>query len=382
MKNIISYIVPFCFLVLMFAPGIGGCENQQINRLAIVLCLLLFCRKIHDFKTEAHHWLFFAWLLWAALGTIFSDYQAMSFYGFYPYRGDGLLTYLIITCMAVLYWMNFKTLKPLAGMFIIAFVIAIGAYFYFVTRWYKNFPEQGAASMFFGRFFLPEVGIGSFACQASIITAILNPLFAFLGLIVLIEAKSRIGLIAWAITLSLASLYRYRKYLTKKRFLGIICLLGTLFLLFECVKGKLPISTKFTYRPDVMKLGMGARSQWLLQGSNLSRSMPLTGFGLDTLSEYLHEPRGKELVGYSELYSDRTHNIAMDSILQTGWIGFTLILLTLGGAIGITWFYPTRQNVVCLGVLGAFLIYGMANPHGIVGNLTALTCLFGIRRTE
>ena len=335
-------------------------------------------------KLDLHHKLFFTWLAWCGIGIFFSEYPLMAFQGFYPYRGEGLLTFLILTCFALSYWKVFDSLRPLgwimAGICLFLFI----AFVVIVYFWEGDYGDRSYAKNFFDRALLPDVAVASFACQTGAIMAYIHPLLGLIAALPLVDAASRSGLIALFVSLTTFVILTKKTNLTiSSKKLGKYCLVGivVLGLSFLLVGKIVGMNQKLTSIPKIQTMGSGARSQWILQGANLASRLPLTGFGLDTLSNYLQTPTGGQWKEMRRYISDRTHNIMYDIILQTGWVGFTMLLLTLGYAVAICVHHPDRHNIACLCALIAWGIFAHANPHGMLGNSTALICLFGIRKT-
>jgi hypothetical protein len=360
------------------APGIAGCHNQQIMRLIFVTSILILVKRVNKVKFDVHHWLFFAWLLWAAIGSILSDYTAYSFYGFYPYRGDGLLTWMIITCVAFCYWMCFNTLRTLA-LTCLVLILALSVGYYFIVK--RSLIDIHYSHVFFNAAFLPEVGIASFSSLASIVMLDIFPLLPIIALIPIIECNTRSAFISWlAIIPIYCGIYCWKKYTFS--LLHVVAMAIVLLLIAPSAILFSGIEQKLTKLPDFTKKELGARPQWLMQAYDLSQALPLTGLGFDTQQEYLDDPKGGGFDDLSRFIPDRVHNIAYDIILTTGWIGYTLLLLAFGYGLAITLKIPSKHNTICLCTLIAYGIFGCLNPHGLLGNALAITCLFGIRRNN
>jgi hypothetical protein len=337
-------------------------------------------------KLDFHHKLFFTFLAWCSIGVYCSDYPLMAFQGFYPYRGEGLITYLIITCLAVSYWKHFETIKPLAWFGIISCLV-LSIYFYLhVPTWEDSLGTQNRTQVRFASLFLPDVALSAFACVAGILAMSIHPALSVISFFPILNAGSRsavIGLlIAWVMCFLLTkskSSFKLNLKLTRFQKNGMIAIVSILLISLAFEKAYY-FEQRIENLPQIKNMGRGARSQWLMQGSRLSQSLPLTGLGLDTLSNHLTPPEGKGYEGLRKYIPDRTHNYPMDIILQTGWIGYTLLLLSLGYALGLAIKYPDRQNWVCLCALISFGLFGLLNPHGMLAECVALTSLFGIKK--
>ncbi len=365
-----KYLLPFCWLVLLCSPAVSICLNQQINRLVIVAVLLLLVGKSHSIKWLPHHFLFLGWLAWVTLGTLYSNYPDLAFYGFYPYRGEGLLAWIVITCIAFLYWQNFDSLKPLAYVSLIGMILLISA---------KLFIVHPNKEIFLQKLFMPDVGLASFLCQSSILLGGFNPWLIVIGFLPLLSCASRSGVMALGAFGLVYFLYCQRKSI-KTSHIVILCVIVAFMGLWTFNStGMMHQKAKSTLN-TLKSGGLGARTHWILEADFLDHQLPLTGYGLDTLSEYLTAPKVGGFALLDFYYLDRTHNLIYDLILMTGWIGYTLLLLCLGYAIALVIKYPIKHNVLCICVVGAYLIHGMANPHGVLGHITCLTCLLGIRK--
>lgn len=369
-------LLPLCLFVLLMAPAVGVANNQQISRLTIVCALLLLVKKVHAFKWELHHKLFAAWIVWAAIGACLSEYPAMAFFGWYPYRGEGLLTWLVILCFAVVYWQTYQTLYPLAwtclGMFLVLIVGHV-----WIVKCANPALDPEYAKNYFQNFFLPPVAIASFACQAS---ALFSPIFAILGGIVLVDCASRAGLVAWGVFTAFSAWRAYKGRITPKIALWVMGL-TVLTLMTAPIWGKwAKIDSKLAKIPSVTSQPIGARSQWCLQSEFLMHQLPLTGYGLDTLSEYLTPPDGKEWKNKTHFYPDRTHCWMYDLILCTGWLGYTMILLSVGYALAVAIKFPSQQNTICMCMIGSYIVFTFANPAGLLSQILTVIALLGIQK--
>ncbi len=164
-----------------------------------------------------------------------------------------------------------------------------------------------------------------------------------------------------------------------KKWIYLSCfLLGTYLILWQTSVGHRFLSLT----PRVM--GTGARAQWIMQADEWGQSLPLTGFGLDSLIGKLKRPVGPTAedrnMEDSTFQADRTHNILYDILLQTGWIGLTLTLLCFGSALAVVKDNLTTHNIACMGGLVAYVVFSCMNPPGILAHVIAVTCLFGIRK--
>lgn len=363
-----KFLIILAFIALLCAPGYTN--NQQLNRLICVSILVLLIRHEYKFKPQVHHYLFFAWLGWAAIGTCFSRYPMMAFYGFYPYRCDGIITYLVIVCLALCYWKTFTCIRPLCLIALLCFFTIIGVYLY-QAPW-LNYIAKGR----FDGLLLPDVALASFACVAGIVLIHIHAGLSVIAIPVMLMTQNRTSFYAFLMVVTVYLFMKYcRHLLDYKRMMTIAsCLFFVWFALYPFIPDKM------TQIPALNCTG--ARCYWLLEASNLASALPVTGFGLDSLSNYLTHPEGPGYEALLAFIPDKTHNIAYDAILETGWIGYTLLLLAFGYALAICIKHPERQNVVCIMVVIGWILYGFANPHGLLCNAVALTAFMGIRKEE
>lgn len=376
-------LVSLSFLVMLMAPTVAICDNQQISRLTIACCLLLLVRKAHSFKLQVHHCLFIAWVVWCSIGVFFSEFPSYAFYGFYPYRGEGIITLLILTCFAFTYWQTFNTIKELGIILLVSALLIMFGHLFIVIYWRGDFGTVEHAKIWFEKFFISGVGIGSLMSTGFPILSSVFPWLFMISIIPIIDSTCRSALFAFACLTPILA-WRYYKSLITVKGVAITWAFVCLLLFTSPIWFKLfHIEQKLAQIPNISRnldANYGARPQWILQANSLSRSLPLTGFGLDTLSEYLRDPKGQEWRSY--FISDRTHNIAYDIILMTGWLGYTILLLSFGYALAVAINYPSNQNFLCICSVIGWIIFGLFNPHGTLGNIVALIALFGIRKEE
>ncbi len=380
-----KFLVPLCFIALLCAPGFT--VSQQMNRLALVACLLLLVRGRWKFIPQIHHWLFFAWLVWCVAGIFFSDFPVIAFQGWFPYRGEGLIMWLVFTCLAITYWKTSKDLKPLAITCLISCLALVGAKIALHLFYRHVFGDIKWALEWYDRLFMPDVALAAFAVVASVISCFIHPYLILVGLAVVISTANRAAFIAWIIAWiiswnralfakwasALGAEFIHIKRIKLKHVLSVATGLVVLFFGLRILDNKIA-------RIPGSDIGSGARAQWLNQAVYLSDRLPLTGYGLDTLSQYLNHSVGEQRSDLRRFIPDRVHNLPYDLILQTGWIGYTLLLLALGHAIGCVALYPDKQNYLCLSAVLAFIVFGLFNPHGYLAIAVTLTAFFGIRK--
>jgi hypothetical protein len=315
-------------------------------------------------------------MAWCTLSTCLSDYFLMSFQGFYPYRGQGLITYLILTCLAFSYWKAFDSIKPLAWT-CLAYCLVMAICFKLFIPLLADGSLDVHSQINYDRMFLPDTARAAFSCEAAPLIMILNPFLGIFGVFPILQTGTRSALAAMSISTVIYLCFTNKFSLkSKKLFLvaGAVVLALVVYTKFGFIQ------TKMTSIPKFSQLGHGARSAWVRQGLFLSQRLPLTGFGLDSLSNYLTTPKIAGYEGLQRFMPDRTHFLALDIVLQVGWIGFGILLSSFVIAARLVYYNRTKENICCLSVLIAYAVYGCLNPCGCLGESVALTCLFGIRR--
>lgn len=347
-----SFIFPLAFLALLFAPGFG--VNSLINRLFACAILLVIAEPRLKPKLEITQKLFLAWLAWAALSCALSPHSEMALQGYYL-RSEGLLTWLVLTCFAFAYWSYYEGAKAMTLLLTVSCLVLF---------WFMRSPEEMP-------FIMPEVALGGFAALAAVyIYGNFGGCVPLLPLIPLLYSGQRSAIAAVVAGIACRYVFIPLSARAWKTLLVVACLCAAIIPLTP-LKAKLAHSNPFT-------IGQGARSDWIRQAYDLSFDRPLTGFGLDTLSKYLQP--ASEAYRHKSAIPDRTHNIAFDLILQTGWVGYLLALLVLGAAFGVTWKGRNERNVTCFCVLVAWIVYGLFNPQGVPAHALALIAIYGIRK--
>ncbi len=347
-------LVVLAFFALLFAPGIG--ENPHLNKLMACCFLLLLTDGRHAFKLDLPQKLFFAWLVWAALSCSLSPDAEMSIQGFYS-RGEGLLTWFIITGFVVMYWKTFTSLVPMRWM--VAVALSVLLLLATILR-----PES------FRCIAMPEMALAGFSSLSLVLLWAFDPYTLIFAVGPLFYSNVRTALFAIAVGIVCNHLLKSTKNLKPIFFGTLIALLLVPFMPI----GKRLLDVKTS------KMGVGSRSQWIMQAHRLAYERPFLGFGLDTLSVHLKQAVGP--TAHRNAIADRVHNIVFDLILQTGWVGYLLLLGSFGAAVGIAWHYRTEQNIACISILCAYLVFQLTNPCGVPAHLLGMIALFGIRRTE
>jgi hypothetical protein len=301
--------------------------------------------------------LFLVWMAWAALGCFTSDWPLISIEGLWM-RCEGLLTWVILLSLGYFYWTVFETIYPLA-------LILFG--FCMVTM-----PIM--AIMFhpkFQTYILTDMAMSSIMSMTIALFFACNPVLVVIPMIMMYHLGNRtaffapiIGCISLCAMCPSTFVKRWRVFALA---LGII-IVGIL----------LSPARERLMKVNLFELGGGCRGQWIVRAGELSKALPLTGFGLDTQSRYLGKANAVTME--PDAVSDRVHNIILDILLQTGWTGLTIWLLCLGACVGYTVIYGGIQNRICLALIVTWFTFGLINPQGIFAHAILCIAIMGIRR--
>lgn len=354
-SSIILWIA--AFLGLLFAPGVFG--NPVLNRLLICAMILMLC-DFKSFKIGLPGKLFLGWIFWAFISSLFLGNKAdLAFQGF-NYRMEGLPTWIVLACLALAYHSTFKNHKWLIGALSLALI-------YLYCRIDLLIDREGL----FANLVFPRMAMSGLACLMAMLLWTVHPAW-ILAVIPLLSETNRACIIALFAGITAFELLKHRNKFNLKIIgsiaLGIFFLVGLVFMS--------PIGKKFRSL-DHRTIGLGARSQWLLQASDLTKEMPITGYGLDSLSRKLKPSQG--VIVEKRAIPDKVHNLAYDLILSTGWIGYTILLLAFGAAFSMVWKAPTEANNVYFAVLVSWIAFHLFNPSGIPAHAVMLVSLFGIK---
>lgn len=225
---------------------------------------------------------------------------------------------------------------------------------------------------FFAVTVFPKMSLAAFTTFAALSFWMVHPVCVTLALPLLVHSN-RATVIALMVGFAVYHGFRIGKILKGTKL--ALTASGIAFLAMAIAFS--PVGKKFmALDPDTF--GQGARTQWLVQASDLTYNMPLTGYGIDSLSRHLKPATGP--MSEKNAVADKCHNIIFDLILSTGWIGYTLALLTFGAALGVTWFYRSSTNIACFALVCAWITFNLMNPTGMMGHACMLIGLFGIRR--
>lgn len=317
------------------------------NLLWFALALMLFSRN-KTMKWEPPAKFFMVWLVWALISCLCSEHRMVALFGS-MIRMEGFVMWVIIARLAWAYWSSKNAMSGLIFPMTVMFLIYI------------------AASMYFKMTFIHWAAVASFGAMFSVIVWEYSPWAIALILPFILVSQCRGGLIAAFCGIMVNVLMKNFK--RAWWFLAIaVCAL--------VISQFMPIGQKIRHM-NIETLGNGSRSHWIMQSSEVVKRFPLTGCGLD--NEFFYLTNGpRQLDGVP----DKTHNIFMDMLMMTGWVGYTLFLFSIGSAIGIAIKFPSRENIVCLSVLATWLIFGLLNPCGSAAHAIAVISIFGIRRPD
>ena len=318
------------FISLHFCPPLVS-SYQLTHLLACCACLLLATPKWrHSWALPSAY--FCGWLAFAVIGGCFSDSWYWHIYGDYL-RYEGTVTWVLLTCMAALYWRLRRNSARLELACVIVLLLQTCAIIY----------NSDAADFIMGE---TRIAVAAFACVAGVLLYASHPAMLLFAAVPLAWGCNRGALAAVVVGVTVYHVLTMKSLPSSRQLLGIAAIMTAL---------TIPLTAKLM---ATKVTGIGPRSQWMLQASAIASGCPVAGFGFDSQIDYLTNPIGpnSESLAHpgSTFKSDRCHNIAFDMILQTGWVGYTLLLLSFGAAIGITYHARTGMNAALLASLAAF----------------------------
>ena len=336
-------------IALFIAPGFTS--NQFLNRLLACTALLLLVSPKAFHKPNVAQWMAILWIGWSIFCSFYSEHPAQSFYGFHL-RWEGAITLMLFIVLGVYASSVGKDLSDIrwavAGTMVILLLSLL-------VRHYPNYSN----------IFLSPIALAGLVAVGSIYLVSWHPLWLVAVLPLLIFSQNRTGLITAFIGIGLF-------YVLTRRFRTIHVAVTILALIIGAIGFRERLAA---INPSV--LGIGSRAQWIMQAEDHAKALPLTGFGPDVLGHYLNRSTGNS-VDKVRFY-DKTHNILFDTILQTGWIGYTLAALTFGATIAVVIHHPTPQNIACLCVIITWITFGFLNPQGVPAHTLALLAIFKLR---
>lgn len=347
----------YSLLILLFAP-VWFCNNLLLCRVATIAGLIIVMTHKKQEKLCLPQVMFLIWLAWAVLCCVLSDFPRLAIEGFYL-RVEGLLSWATLTAAAYLTDKTSKTNYALMAFLcaISLILLVLKAIFYSDIR--------------FQAYVIENVALSSFAaCAFVFLWTYGSPYMSAFAIGLLVIATTRSGLFA-----AMAGIlcYYLMKGTLKTAYKKIVALLGilTILILFTPIKQKIE-NLNYTFT--------GSRSQWLKQSEVMTKALPLTGYGLDTLSHYLKPAKGETRQRLA--IAERVHFLPLDICLQTGWIGLTLFMLFVGSAIAFATKNPSGINLAAASVLVTWFIFGCINPQGLHSLLLTLVCVFQMKKLK
>jgi hypothetical protein len=362
------------FLALLFMPSLGS--NALLSKLfytSAILCVLY--RNAYKVKTSSVQWLFGVLLAWMFLSSSICDNNMIASTGYWN-RMEGFITWFILAVLAWAYWTVaegnnefelFKLPWNLTG-FSQLFLLVLLSFITIIILDIFVWPIQ---SYGFSLNIMPNNALAGFASIAFILLYAYHPVASLPAIMLVLSTSNRTAILV--LFTGLICYYALTAYKKLLKTLAISCLIAFTIIPFTGVYNRIAHLSGNNF-------GIGARSQWVLQGSELTKSVPVTGYGLDTLSRYLKPVKGA--YQHKGAIVDRTHFLPIDMILQLGWIGYYIVLAILGCAVHIVLQNRTKQNVICLSLIVSWIVFNCFNPCGIYGHLMMLIGLMGIRSQD
>lgn len=349
-------MILLAFIALCLCPFLLS-NSMPIRFLLSGVFMLAGWPRIFTYLGRPARW-FMAWLAWAVLGCFLCDHPLLAINGWHL-RCEGAITYVLLTYFAWIYWSRFYDLKP------ITFVLIGLCLVYPIAG--ALMPED-----FFMRMCLPNVALGSLAALSVILAFNLRWELPILCLPALVQSGSRSALAAVLGGVAIAStgwfISQFKGRLTLIRGLLVVLAMAVASMCYAPLRHKV-LSTHFDFS--------GSRSQWIRQVNVLAYTMPLTGYGLDTGSEYL-KPATGPTVDQGKT-PDRAHFLPADILLWTGWVGLILVFGVLVEAFVVTVSDPSAINIGCFSSLMGFVIFSCLNPAGVPSLALAILAIFGIK---
>lgn len=348
--NQVLYLLALAALFL--APGLSS--SQVLNRLFLCALILLLVEPVRKRKMDWPQYWLLAWIGWVTLCSFCSPHEWIAWHGFFL-RWEGMTTLMLLGLLAANYWKIFTDLKGLR--------IALSIVCAFIIFTLPNYDKAGYATTV-----MSPITLSGFAALAGVALGTWNAGLLTLALPILICTENRSALLA--VMGGMVFYYAHALIWRVKRW-HIVTACACLFVLVTALIPRLATV-------DAKTLGFGSRAQWILQADKIASSLPLTGYGLDTQGFYLECPTGAYVD--KARYNDRVHNVTYDLILQTGWIGYTLMALAFGAALGIAWIERKPEQVACCAMVVAWVLFGLLNPQGVPAHALALIAMWGVRR--
>ncbi len=338
------------FLALIFSPSWGF--NSLLCKTFICALLLLLIPDLKPITLTPARKLFLVFAAWFAVCCVFSESPAISIHGFYL-RFEGFISYAVLGSLAFIYWMKSSELTMLRTLLVFSLILI------------------PVLHVFYEMSVMPLVALGAFAAVSAVLLYVADPSLIIFAVPALLLANSRSALVAVVVGISCSYIFEKRNVFKSK----VLWVSAALF----CAV--LPF-TELSQKLKALEVtGKGARAHWMLEASREASHLPLTGIGPDMIWKKLTPASAEFRQMEKDLVSipDRTHNIAFDLILQTGWIGYFLSLLCFGLAVGLAVKFPTRRNVASLCALVAYAAFASINPPGLCATAIAITCFLGMK---
>jgi hypothetical protein len=344
------------FLALHFAWPITA--SYALTHLLVAAGCMVLVVPVRKYGWTAPSCLFVIWLTMTAVAGFWQPHWYWHLWGNYL-RYEGTVTWVLLTLMALAYWRlaNRTTWLEVAVALILAIQTALILWFgRDIAKWYVGETP---------------IAVAAFAAMGAVLLYASHPALALLAAVPLWWGNTRASVAAIAAGLLVFhAVVHWRKPSRKVVLMALVIL--------TCLT--IPVATKLM---STNIRWTGPRTQWVLQGAAIASGLPLAGHGFDTQLDYLKNPKGSlsESVARKDAVfkADRCHNIIFDIILQSGWLGYVLLLFTAGAAIYCTVKSPTGQNAALLAVMAAYAVFNMLNPSGIPSAGLALIALFGLR---
>lgn len=313
--------------------------------------LTMFMVNNKNLKLDVPQKIFIGLMGWIFVGCLFSNNILVALVGF-VLRSEGFVIWLIMARIAYLVWKDEYSFCQVCLGIATSFVICM------------------TIGVFFPKYPINHLALGGYSAIGFVYLWSIYPEASVLAVPTLIMAGSRASLASMATGVIVCFLLKVKTMKTVK-IAVVISVVMAVAIYFS------PFGQKIK-NLNLNVLGSGCRSELIMQADKLDHRLPIFGIGLDSMYQYLTPPASKTFQENSII--DKTHNIAYDIILQTGWIGYTACLMIFGACIWITINYRTESNVSCLSAMSAWIVFGMINPQGCPAHLLMLIALFGIRR--
>ncbi len=346
------------FLAFFFSMVLVPCPMYY--KLLISGCFMLLMNEKHALKLANHHIMFLVWMAWILICCWFSDYRYISMVG-YHLRVEGLLTWIVMASLAYFYWVTFAERDAMSILCLVVMLLTVTGLNILSTDMFNLIA------------FTP-VALGSICCVMFILFWSVSPAASILVVPFFIASNSRSAIVASIVAVAVYSLLKSKdaKKLTIYATLALLIISAVIY----CT----PLKQKFS-NIKVGSIGTGARSHWIKEGAKQSLHLPITGYGLDVLANYL-TPAPTSEYRQRNANCDKTHFLVMDILLMTGWIGLGIFSVMAWYALKTAYYYRSDHNITCFSVLVAWFVFGMFNPTGMYSTMIAIWAFIGLRKHE